>query len=468
MSKYDYDLFVIGGGSGGVRASRLAALAGKRVGLAEESRMGGTCVIRGCIPKKLLVYASHFSDDFDLARSFGWSVGASKFDWPTLIANKDKEIARLERIYARNVEAAGVKIHADRAVFEDPHTLRLVNADETVTAETILIATGAWPTRELGTDKPIRGGELCITSNEAFHLERMPDRILIAGGGYIALEFAHIFHGLGSKVSLVYRGEKPLRGFDDDIRDAICHSMAARGLEVLLGCQFTKIEKRDGCLHAETNKGGSIETDQILLAIGRQPNTADLGIGKTGVTLGRKGEIVVDEFSKTNVAHIYAIGDVTDRLALTPVAIHEAICFVRTVYEGKPTPADHHLVPTAVFTTPEIGVVGMSETMALARGHAIDVYKTSFRPLQLTLSDRDEKMMLKLVVDAKTGKVLGCHVFGAHAAEMIQIVAVALKMGASKNDFDATIALHPSAAEELVTMRSKAYSREPEAESATS
>jgi glutathione reductase (NADPH) len=461
MAKFDFDLFVIGGGSGGVRASRMAALAGKRVAIAEESRMGGTCVIRGCIPKKLLVYASHFADDFELAKSFGWTLGERKFDWPTLIANKDKEIARLESIYIRNVEAAGAKIFADHVVFEDQHTLRLLNSDKTITAETILIATGGWPTHELGTDKPIRGGELCITSNEAFHLEQLPKRILIAGGGYIALEFAHIFHGLGSEVSLVYRGDRPLRGFDDDIRDALCHSMSNRGLHVLLGCQFTKIEKHGAMLHAETNKGDTIEADQIMLAIGRQPNTMNLKIGNTGVELGKKGEVVVDEFSRTNVPHIYAIGDVTDRLQLTPVAIHEAMCFVRTLYEGKPTPVDHHLVPTAVFTTPEIGVVGMSEQMALMKGHAIDVYKTSFRPLQHTLSDREEKMMLKLVVDARTDKVLGCHILGAGAAEIIQIVAVTLKMGATKAQFDSTIALHPSAAEELVTMRTKSYSKKP-------
>jgi len=461
MAKYDYDLFVIGGGSGGVRASRMAALAGARVALAEESRMGGTCVIRGCIPKKLLVYASHFPDEFELAESFGWQVGQTSFDWSTLIANKDKEIARLESIYTRNVEKAGVTIFQDCAVFEDPHTLRLLNADQTVTAETILIATGAWPTHELGTDKPVRGGELCITSNEAFHLEKLPKRILIAGGGYIALEFAHIFHGLGSRVSLVYRGEKPLRGFDDDIRDAICHSMHKRGLQVLLDCQFTRIEKRGDCLHAETNHGDVIETDEIMLAIGRQPNTSNLHIARAGVELGRKGEVRVNEYSQTNIPHIYAIGDVTDRLALTPVAIHEAMCFARTVYEGKPTPADHHLVPTAVFTIPEIGAVGMTETMALMKGHTIDVYKSTFRPLQITLSDRDETMMLKLVVDQKTDKVLGCHIFGPNAADMTQVVAVALKMGATKAQFDSTVALHPTAAEELVTMRTKSYSKTP-------
>ena len=461
MAKYDYDLFVIGGGSGGVRASRMAALSGARVAIAEESRMGGTCVIRGCIPKKLLVYASHFPDEFELAESFGWHVGESTFDWPTLIANKDKEIARLEGLYTRNVEKAGVTIFQDAAVFDDPHTIRLINADQTVTAETILIATGGWPTHELGTDKPIRGGDLCITSNEAFHLEKLPERILIAGGGYIALEFAHIFHGLGSKVSLVYRGEKPLRGFDDDVRDAICQSMSKRGLQVLLGCQFTRIEKRGQCLRAETNHGDVIETDQVMLAIGRAPNTGNLHLAKAGVHLGRKGEVVVDEYSRTNVPHIYAIGDVTDRLALTPVAIHEAMCFARTVYEGKPTPVDHRLVPTAVFTTPEIGAVGMTETMALMKGHTIDVYKSTFRPLQITLSDRDETMMLKLIVDQKTDKVLGCHIFGPNAADIVQLVAVTLKMGATKAQFDSTVALHPTAAEELVTMRNKSYSKSP-------
>jgi glutathione reductase (NADPH) len=460
---YDYDLFVIGGGSGGVRASRMAAMAGARVALAEESRMGGTCVIRGCIPKKLLVYASHFSDDFELARSFGWTVEGATFDWPTLIANKDKEIARLEGVYTKNVKAAGVEIFADCAVFEDPHTLRLLNADKIVTAERILVATGAWPTRDTGTDKPLSGRELCITSNEAFHLEKLPKRIVIAGGGYIAVEFAHIFHGLGSEVTLVYRGEKPLRGFDMDLRDALLASMQKRGIRVLLGCQFTAIGRRGDGLHAETTHDDVIEADQIMLAVGRQPNTMALHTGKAGIHLGRKGEILVDRFSATNVAHIHAIGDVTDRMALTPVAIHEAMCYVRTEFEKKPTPVDHHLVPTAVFTTPEIGTVGLSEEMALMRGHAIDVYRSTFRPLQITLSDRDEKMMMKLIVDRASDKVLGCHIFGPGGAEMVQIVAVALKMGATKAQFDATIALHPSSAEELVTMRTKSYSKDPEA-----
>jgi glutathione reductase (NADPH) len=459
--KYDYDLFVIGGGSGGVRASRMAAMAGARVALAEESRMGGTCVIRGCIPKKLLVYASQFSENVKDAAGYGWDFGEARFDWPTLIANKDREIARLEGIYTKNVEAAGVKIFADRAVFEDAHTLLLLNSGKRITAEKILIATGNTPTRELGTTHVIPGGELCITSNEAFHLKQLSKRVLVAGGGYIALEFAHIFHGLGAKVSLVYRGEKPLRGFDMDMRDALCASMQARGLDVLLGCEFSKIEKRGDSLHAETNKGAVIECDQILLAIGRQPNTLALHVEKAGVELGKKGEVKVDDYSRTTAPHIWAVGDVTDRMQLTPVAIHEAMCFVETAFKNNPTKPDHEHVPSAVFTTPELAVVGLSEEKALGLGHAVDVYKSTFRPLLHTLGGREVRTLMKLVVDAKSGKVLGCHVFGDHASEIVQAAAIALRMGATKADFDRTIALHPTAAEELVTMRTKTYSRSP-------
>ncbi|MEI9988493.1 MAG: glutathione-disulfide reductase [Rhizomicrobium sp.] len=461
MAQYDYDLFVIGGGSGGVRASRMAALGGARVALAEEWRMGGTCVIRGCIPKKLFVYAAQFHEDFEDSAAYGWTIGTPKFDWPTLIANKDKEIARLEAIYTRNVKAAGVTIFQDRAVFEDAHTIRLLNDDRRVTADKILIATGNRPTRELGTTHMIPGGNLCITSDEAFHLEQLPKRILIAGGGYIALEFAHIFHGLGSKVSLLYRGRKVLRGFDEDIRDALAESMVTKGLHVALGCEFTKIERRNGCLHAETNKGDVIECDEIMLAIGRAPNTDALHVAKAGVELGRRGEVLVDHYSKTSADNIYAIGDVTDRIQLTPVAIHEAMCFVKTVFGGVPTPVDHQNIPTAVFTTPEIGVVGMTEVTALGLGHSIDVYKSVFRPLKHTLSGRDARTTFKLIVDSKTDKVLGCHIFGDHAAEIIQIVAVCVKIGATKAQFDSTIALHPTAAEELVTMRTKSYSKTP-------
>ena len=458
---FDYDLFVIGGGSGGVRASRMAALAGARVALAEEWRMGGTCVIRGCIPKKLLVYASQFSENVKDAAGYGWDFGQARFDWPTLIANKDKEIARLEGIYTTNVENAGVTICHDRAVFEDAHTLRLVNSGKRVTAEKILIATGNRPTREMGTSHVIPGGELCITSDEAFHLKELPKRILIAGGGYIALEFAHIFHGLGSHVSLLYRGEKPLRGFDEDMRDALLDSMKQRGLEVLLGCEFTKVEKRGQGLHAETNKGGMIDCDQIMLAIGRRPNTQALHVEKAGVELGKRGEVKVDDYSRTTAPHIYAVGDVTDRLQLTPIAIHEAMCFVETAFKNNPTKPDHIHVPSAVFTTPELAAIGLTESKALAKGHAIDVYKSTFHPLLHTLGGRPVRTLMKLIVDAKTDRVLGCHIFGDHASEIVQVVAVCLKLGATKQDFDATIALHPTAAEELVTMRSKSYSRTP-------
>lgn len=461
MTKYDYDLFVIGGGSGGVRASRMAAQAGARVALAEEWRMGGTCVIRGCIPKKLLVYASQFSENVKDSAGYGWSFGDPRFDWPTLIANKDREIARLEGLYRTNVEKSGVTIFQDRAVFDDEHTLLLLNSGRRVTAEKILITTGNRPTREMGTARVIPGGELCITSDEAFYLPELPKRILIAGGGYIALEFAHIFHGLGSHVSLVYRGDKPLRGFDDDMRDALCDSMTSRGLDVLLGCEFTKIEKRGDALHAETNKGAVIECDQIMLAIGRLPNTLMLHVEKAGVELGMKGEVKVDEYSRSSAPHIYAVGDVTDRMQLTPVAIHEAMCFVETAFKDNPTRPDHLDVPSAVFTTPELAAVGMSETRALGEGHSIDVYKSTFRPLLHTLGGRPVRTLMKLIVDAKTDKVLGCHIFGDHASEIIQIVAVAMKMGATKKDFDGTIALHPTAAEELVTMRTKSYSKTP-------
>ena len=461
MTQFDYDLFVIGGGSGGVRASRMAALAGARVALAEEYRLGGTCVIRGCIPKKLLVYASQFKENIMDSAGYGWSFGECKFDWPTLIANKDREIDRLEGLYKANVEKSGVTILQDRAVFEDEHTLLLLNSQKKVTAKKILIATGNRPTREMGTSHIIPGGNLCITSDEAFHLEKLPERILIAGGGYIALEFAHIFHGLGSKVSLVYRGDKPLRGFDDMVRDALMESMAERGIEVLLGCEFTKVEKRGDHLHAETNKGATIETDQIMLAIGRMPNTAALHVEKAGVELGRKGEIKVDEYSATTNPHIYAIGDVTDRIQLTPVAIHEAMCFVETAFKDNPTRPDHAHVASAVFTTPEIAAVGLTEEKALLMGHTIDVYKSTFKPLLHTLGGRPVRTYMKLIVDAKTDKVLGCHMFGDHAAEVIQVVAVCLKMGATKRDFDTTIALHPTAAEELVTMRTKSYSKSP-------
>lgn len=455
---YDYDLFVIGGGSGGVRASRMAAAQGARVVIAEEYAFGGTCVIRGCIPKKLFVYASHYMEDFEDAGGFGWTVSRTKFDWNVLLANKNKEIARLEGLYRQNVSKAGVEIVMDRVEFLDSHTIRLKNSGRKVRANTILVATGGRPSRDMG---DCTGSEHAITSNEAFYLEKLPRRVIVAGGGYIAVEFANIFHGLGCEVTLVYRRDKILRGFDDDMRDALTEAMNKKGMRIVTNRVFRRIDKRDGEIFALTDRGEMLEADALMLAIGRVPNTDGLGLEKAGVEIGRKGEVKVDEYSKTNVDHIYAIGDVTDRLQLTPVAIHEAMAFARTVYEGKPTPVNHKLVPTAVFSQPEIGTVGLTEAEALAAGHAIDVYKSSFRPLKHTLSGRDERALFKMIVDAKTDRLLGCHIFGPDAGEMAQLVAVAMKMGATKSDFDATIALHPSSAEELVTMRTKSYSKVP-------
>lgn len=455
---YDYDLFVIGGGSGGVRASRMAAAQGARVAVAEEYGFGGTCVIRGCIPKKLFVYASHFGEAFEDAFGFGWTVPTRKFDWATLVANKDKEIARLADLYRQNVMKSGAEIIMERAELLDVHTIHLKGSNRRVTSQYILIATGSRPSRELG---DCAGSEYVITSNEAFHLPHLPRRIVIAGGGYIAVEFANIFHGLGCETTLVYRGEKILRGFDEHMRDSLTEAMNNKGMRIVTRRTFHRVDKRGDEFFVLTDHGEILETDCVMAAIGRRPNTDGIGLEKAGVALGAKGEVLVDKYSRTNVEHIYAIGDVTDRLQLTPVAIHEAMAFVRTVFEKKQTPVDHELVPTAVFSQPEIATVGLSEEAALQKGHRIDVYLSKFRPLKHTLSGREERSLFKLVVDSDNGRILGCHIFGQDAAEIIQVVAIALKMRATKADFDATMALHPSAAEEIVTMRSKSYSKEP-------
>lgn len=456
MAAYDFDLFVIGGGSGGVRASRMAALCGRRVAIAEEYQFGGTCVIRGCIPKKLFVYASQYGEDFEDAAGFGWSVPERHFDWTTLVANKDKEVARLSDLYVQNVRKAGAEIFYDRAELVDPHTIALKKSGRRLTADVILIATGSRPSFEA---LNIPGVEHCISSNEAFYLKELPHRVIVVGGGYIAVEFAHIFHGLGCDTMLVIRGDKVLRGFDEDMRDCLMAEMHRNGLRVLCNRNFTRINKRDGELFAFTDHNEILEADIILQAVGRRASTDGLGLQKAGVELGGKGEVRVDAYSRTNVPHIFAIGDVTDRLPLTPVAIHDAMCFARTAFENTPTPVNHQLVPTAVFSRPEIATVGLSETKALEAGRTVDVYKSTFRPLKHTLSGRQVRSQFKLVVDAETDKILGCHVFGFDAAEIVQIVAVALKMGATKAQFDDTIALHPTAAEELVTMRTMAYSK---------
>jgi glutathione reductase (NADPH) len=451
MPAYDYDLFVIGGGSGGVRAARIAGGHGAKVGLAEEYRMGGTCVIRGCVPKKLLVYAGRFRDEFEDAAGFGWSMGETAFDWPTLIANKDREIARLEGLYRAGLERAKVEIFDTRAVLEGPNTIRLLKPNRTVTARTILVATGGWPS----VDAKLPGIEHVITSNEAFHLETLPKRIVIAGGGYIAVEFAGIFAGLGVETTLIYRGPKILRGFDEDLRDALTAEYQHRGIKIITGTIFSRIEKTAGGLAGHLANGEVLHADQIMFATGRTPNTRNIGLEAAGVALGERGQIKVDAASRTNVPNIYAVGDVTDRVNLTPVAIREGHAFADSLFGNKPWTTDHDLVPTAVFSTPEIGTVGLPEHAAAERYGKLDIYKARFRPLKATLSGRQERMLMKLLVDAASQKVVGCHILGPDAAEIVQVVAIAMRMGATKQEFDATMALHPSVAEELVTMREK-------------
>ena len=449
MSAFDVDLFVIGGGSGGVRAARVAAGYGAKVMLAEEYRLGGTCVIRGCVPKKLMVYASRFPDEFADAAGFGWSVPKASFEWATLIGNKDREIARLEGLYRATLENAGVTVVDARAVIEDAHTVRLA-AGERVRTRFILVAVGAHPTLE----PRIPGGEIGITSNEVFDLDRLPERILVVGGGYIAVEFAGIFAGLGSAVTLLHRGDKLLRGFDDDLRIALAEAYANRGVALALNRTLSRLDKRpDGAVDATLSDGGVLTVDQVLVATGRRPNTAGLGLETAGVTVDEVGAIPVDGFSRTLTPSVYAVGDVTNRANLTPIAIREGHAFADTVFGGKPTMVDHELIPTAVFSTPEIGVIGHTEAAARALCGAIDVYKAQFRAMKATLSGRDERVLMKVIVERATDKVVGVHIMGQSAGEMIQLAGIAVTMGATKANFDRTIAVHPTAAEELVTMR---------------
>src|SRR5580700_10721855 len=448
MSDFDVDLFVIGGGSGGVRAARIAAQHGARVMLAEEYRLGGTCVIRGCVPKKLLVYASRFHGEFEDAAGFGWTVPHATFDWPTLIANKDKEIARLEAAYGSLLAKSGVKVVKTRATLADTHTVQVTNGDR-VRAAHVLISTGGTPS--FG-DK-IPGIEHAISSNEAFHLPELPRRVVIQGGGYIAVEFACIFAGLGSHVTLVYRGDNILRGFDDDVRHHLRMEMEKRGIHVITGRTVTAVAKAASHFSARLSDGNAVSADQVMFAVGRPPNVAGLGLENCGVKIADNGGIAVDEYSRTNLANIYAVGDVTNRINLTPVAIREGHAFADTVFGGKPTKVDHANVPTAVFSEPEVGAVGLTEAQAQARLAKVDIYASQFRPLKATLSGRDTTVLLKLVVDGSSDRVVGCHIVGPDAGEMIQLLGIAVKMGATKADFDATMAVHPTAAEELVTMR---------------
>jgi glutathione reductase (NADPH) len=452
----EVDLFVIGAGSGGVRAARIASGYGARVMIAEEYRVGGTCVIRGCVPKKLLVYAARFADEFEDAAGFGWTVREPSFDWATLIANKDREIARLEAAYTANLERANVEIVKSRAALLDSHTVRILASGETVRASHILIATGAAP--HLGAK--IAGLEYVISSNEAFHLRALPKRILIQGGGYIAMEFATIFNGLGSDVTVVYRGDNILRGFDDDVRTHLRGELEKRGIRVITKRIVEGIEKVEHGLDVELSGHEQIMVDAAMFATGRRPNTAGLGLEAAGVKTGATGGVVVDEFSQSSVPNIYAVGDVTDRVNLTPVAIREGHAFADTVFGGKPTPVDHTQVPTAVFSEPEVGAVGLTEAEACRTLSRVDIYKATFRPMKATLSGRDTRTFMKLVVDGHTDRVVGCHIVGPDAGEMIQLVGIAVKMKATKADFDATMAVHPTAAEELVTMRERAATHE--------
>ncbi len=445
---YDYDLFVIGAGSGGVRAARRAAALGARVGIAEADRVGGTCVIRGCVPKKLLVFAAQFREDFEDSAAYGWNVGPAEFDWPTLIANKDREIARLEGVYRSNLAKAGAELIESRATLAGDHNIRLEKSGRTVTARHILIATGARPRRH----EALPGHEFCISSNEAFHLPQLPKKILIAGGGYIAVEFAGIFSGLGVETAIVYRGHEVLSRFDMDLRRLFHAEATQKGVRILCGEVFDKIEKRaDGRLLAHLTSGAVEETDTIMLAVGRVPNVEGLGLETIGIVADAQGAIPVDEYSRTSVDHVYAIGDVTNRVQLTPVAIHEAMCFVETVFNSRPTKPDYDKIATAVFSRPEIGTVGLTEEAARERFQNLDIYRTAFRALKGTLSGRPDRMLMKLVVDADTDIVVGAHVLGPGAGEMAQLLAIPVKLRATKADFDATMAVHPTAAEELVT-----------------
>ncbi len=446
---FDFDLFVIGGGSGGVRAARVAAEAGARVGLAEEYRYGGTCVIRGCIPKKLMVYASAFSDAFEDAAGYGWTVGAPSFDWAALVAAKDAEIARLEASYRDRLRKAGVALCGARATIVDQHTVRLATGAE-YSAKHLLVATGGHPVVP-----DIPGADLSITSNEIFDLETQPKRIAIVGGGYVACEFAGIMNGLGTHVTQLVRGGQILRGFDDDLRDHVADAMRARGIVLEVQREVTAIERAGDALKVVVDNGETHIVDQVLFATGRDPNTASLGLEPLGVELRANGAVAVDDWSQTAVPSIFAVGDVTDRVALTPVAIAEAQAFAETVFAGRPRKLDHRLVPTAIFTQPEAGALGLTEAEARAQG-PVEIYRTSFRPLFNTLAHRAERTMLKLVVAADSRRVLGVHLVGHGAAEMIQLAAVAVGMGATKEDFDRTLAVHPTSAEELVLMRNPA------------
>lgn len=446
MPDFDYDLFVIGGGSGGVRAARVAAATGAKVGLAEEFRMGGTCVIRGCVPKKLMVFASEYRQMFEDARSYGWDVQDGTFDWPKFQGHMHGELERLEGIYRKMLAGSDVAIHDSRATISGPHEVTLADGSM-LSAKHILVATGGRPVLP-----DMKNADLGITSNDIFLLPELPKSILIVGGGYIACEFACILNGLGVEVTQFYRGAQILRGFDDEARGLVSEMMCENGVNLHLGTNIIEMEKRDGGIWVKGTNGSAFIYDQVMFATGRTPNTEGLGLEDIGVEIGRRNEVVVDDYSQTKVPSIYAIGDVTNRVQLTPVAIREGMAFVETVFKGNSTKVDHDLVPSAIFTQPEMGTVGLSEEAARDI-EPVEIYATSFRPMQTAFAGRSDRVLMKLVVSQATRVVLGCHIVSPNAGEMIQLAGIAIKMGATKEQFDATCAVHPTISEELVTMR---------------
>ncbi|QQS13899.1 MAG: glutathione-disulfide reductase [Rhodospirillales bacterium] len=459
MAGYDYDLFVIGAGSGGVRASRIAAGHGARVGICEDDLVGGTCVIRGCVPKKLLVYGSHVSEEVEDAAAYGWTVPHPAFAWTTLRDNVQKEVMRLNGVYKTLLKGANVDLVVGRGRFMDQHTLDV--GGRAVTAGKVLISTGARPWRP-----SIPGAELAIVSDDAFHLPAMPRRIVIVGGGYIAVEFAGIFNGLGAETTLVLRRDRVLRGFDEECRDAVQSGMKAKGVRFRTDSEVARIERVDGGLRATLKDGATLDADVVMYATGRVPNVAGLGLEKVGVLLDKAGAVTVDEWSQTTTPGIYAVGDVTNRMNLTPVAIMEGHCFADTVFGGRPRKPDHRDVPSAVFSQPQMATVGLTEAEARRVHPAVDVYASSFRPMKHTLTGRDQKTFMKLVVERAGGRVVGAHMVGDDAAELIQGIGIAVKAGATKAMFDATVGIHPTAGEEFVTMRTRRPDPEPTARAA--
>ena len=480
MADFDYDLFVIGGGSGGVRAARVAAATGAKVALAEDNRMGGTCVIRGCVPKKLMVFASSYREGFSDARAYGWDVADGTFQWPVFREHLHKELDRLEAVYRKMLKGSDVEIHDARAKLVDAHTVEVGGVRKS--AKHILVATGGHPVRP-----EMPNAHLGIVSDDIFHLDELPARLLIVGGGYIACEFACIMAGLGVEVTQFYRGAQILRGFDDEARGLIAEMMREQGINLHLGTNIVEMKPAgdatngagtptasDATMGADAHQAQALQTeagaeaggpiwvkstngsegvfDQVLFATGRAPNTDDMGLEAAGVEIGRRGEIVVDEYSQTAVPSVYAIGDVTNRVNLTPVAIREGMAFVETVFNGNPTPVDHDLIPSAIFTQPEYGTVGLTEEEARDQ-EAVEVYCTSFRPMQTAFAGKPGRVLMKLIVSKANRKVLGCHIVAPGAGEMIQLAGIAVKMGATKEDFDRTVAVHPTMSEEIVTMR---------------